>query len=273
MPQRKRTGGLAKDRPLDPNHLPDWIDNPDNVSDDEANSLMPLVGTIRAMNARHGPNAGAEQRWGMEEVKEWIRETRHARIHATWYDNEKQMAMDEQHAKMVEDRVDEYLKTFTRPTPNDLIQLHEMARIELALGLVDQKWRRLSEKRIDDLSSSDLKTLSEVKKTLIGNLQAIEKSLGIDRERREEESDSLTVWKRVKAQAREILAKRRREIYCPNCERQGKKTYLGFIVFHYEASGTPFEFKSVCEVCNQPFSVQNRPMRLYRAIDGTAPAN
>ena len=267
MPQRKRTSELARNKPLDINRLPSWVADPEKVLEGDIDQIIDLVGTRTEMNKRHG-----KDNWGREEVSVFIVENRKGKISATWYDQHREMEMDQAHAKLVEDRTNQYLKHFTNVTPNDMIGITEMARIELALGLVDQKLRRLGEKPVADISSNDIKTLAEVKSTLTKNLQSLEKSLGIDRASREQESDVYVIVERVKRQARELIEKRRRELYCANCAKADIKTYLGFLMFHYDANDVPFEFKTLCPKCGEPVVVVNHPIILNRS-NGNTPTN
>lgn len=231
-------------KPLSLDQLPSWIENPDYVSDATLQQFKNLMGTTSQMN-REYPDG-----WGDEEVRAFIVKTRRQTLSLTALRYEKEREVNIGHEAEVQKIVDGYLRHFSKPSPNDMVNLTEMARIQLTLKLLDQRMKELtleSKPRADDI-----KTLNTVRKDAIKSFQELEKSLGIDRETRQTESDTVSIIDQVRQQAAELLEKRKRNIVCEFCRDDDNVAInLGFIVFHMDQNSVQWKFEAVCPRCNK----------------------
>ena len=230
-------------KPLSLDQLPSWIENPDFVSDATLQQFKNLMGTTAQLN-REYPGG-----WGDDEVRAFIVKTRRQTLSLTALRYEKEREVSIGHEEEGKKIVDGYLRHFSKPSPNDMVNLTEMARIQLTLQLLDQRMKELTletKPRADDI-----KTLNTVRKDAIKSFQELEKSLGIDRETRQEESDTVSIVAQIRAQAAELLEKRRRQIVCRNCAEDGVVINLGFVVFHMDQNNVMWKFETFCPRCQK----------------------
>lgn len=229
--------------------LPSWIDNPDFVSEEEVTRYKNILG-VKSVMARRHPDG-----WGDEELKAYIVERHHYKIQFLFQERNTRVKEDEENAKRVKEIVRSYLEHFTRPTPNDLVQIEEMAQIQLGLEELNRRLTTIMRNSKDKDGSRDLEVLAKTRKDMLSSFQALEKNLGIDRESRHQESDTVSMFEMVKGQALELMKKRSRSIICPNCEKNGQVFNAGFVVFHFDKNNLNWQFTWHCPRCNQDVSV------------------
>lgn len=242
MPRKSSNTGDYK--VLDEKNMPDWVSDPEYVDDKTLQNYKHLKGTQYAMSKRH---PGVE--WGDAELKEWIVEQRRSQIVMTINSNMEKLAVEDTNDQQVQGIIDQYLKRFADPSPNDMVSLKEMARIQLLLDMLNDRIKHLVGNN-EAIRAKDFETLTKVKRDALTAFQQLEKALGIDRTGREKETDVVNMFAEVQIQSREILARRSRPIVCHFCEQDAVDINYGLILFHMDGQ-VPFEFKFICPRCKK----------------------
>lgn len=241
MPRKVNVAGGLK--VLDEKELPEWASHPEVVEKHTLAKYRNLTGTAYAMNKRY-PDG-----WGDDELKAWIIEQRESQIVMTVNERMERKAIENESDQQVQDLVDKYLERFSDPTPNDMVGLREMARIELLLNMLNDRFNHLIGTN-DMIRAKDFETLTKVKRDALAAFQQLEKSLGMDRLTREEETDVVSMFSQIKTQAWKQLEKRSRQIVCNYCREEGVDINYGIIVFHLDGQ-VPFEFGFTCPRCKK----------------------
>lgn len=265
MPRKNQSSAQPFD--LD-ERLPGWVENPEYVDEHEIRRFAVLGGVKTVLNRRY-PDG-----WGDEQVRAYIIERRRQRIEITLIRYRNLDTERKNVEQLVEGKVKEYLAHFRDPTPNDLVSLREMARISLTLDMLAEKQEAMIlDARIDqkEISSRDFESISKVRADSMRAFAALEKQLGIDRQSRESESDTLTLLQETRAEAARLLASRKRDITCAACEAKGELFNLGFIVFHFEQNGLAYEFACQCPRCGGVARLVMGSLAPQKVIDEARP--
>lgn len=224
--------------------VPEWVDNPDHVSDFDIhryNNLKPVAGLL---NKLYG-----EGKWGDSEVKDYIIQKRKERLRGMQDKRNLERAKEEDHNAQLDAIIEEYRQHFKRVSPNDLVNLRELARIQLMFNQLARREYMLQRDPKDN--AKDLETISKIRKEQTKAFNDIEKALGIDREARTEESDMVDLFEQIKRRAVDLIKKRSHTITCTNCEREGVTINYGFVVFHLDQNDIAYNLKFVCPRCKQ----------------------
>lgn len=167
----------------------------------------------------------------------------------------------------LEDRLKKYLEIYELDelnSANDLESLRQLCQYEINA-------RKLQE-RIDSLNptsqTSEIKNLTQALQTTTQARLDVEKSLGIDRQRRQsesEESPQAYIF-RLQSQAKEYMQKRLKVLKCPQCNILLAK-YLVYVTEDGEKGAIAYEGKEIkpvsftfsveCSKCHNICTVNN----------------
>jgi len=233
---------MPRVRNIDPSNLPPWIDRPEKVTNAEMIQYRNLKGVVEDLDSQY-PDG-----WNDDDLRRYIIKGRQEKIGRALANIQVDRVSHEAHEAQVKSIVESYLKNFADPTPNDMVALTEMARIQLTLELLDERLKVLAYAR--NPSAGDIKTISDVRKNALTAFQSLEKGLGIDRESRGSESDVVSIVQGIRAEARELINQRGRQIVCRHCKEDGFIFNLGIILFHLDANGVSWRFEFTCPRCN-----------------------
>ena len=219
--------------------LPQWVERPDYVSASELNRFRSLKGVQSALQKLHPTG------WGEEELRLYLigLRKRKAQELLASLQSKKLQELDD-HTK-VDVIVRGYLEFFSNPSPNDLVMLRELARIQLSLD-------RLEGMQAENKKSkpADEKTMAQVRRDLVKSFQETERTLGIDRESRSEETDTVVELERIKKEALYLLERRSRRLTCAHCSTVLRQVNLGLVMWHFDGQ-LPFRFEAECPTCHK----------------------
>ena len=212
---------------------------PDGVTAKDVKRYSKLAGVVKALDKKHGRG-----KWGDREVATYILERRAKKLAESESLPGRALPTfvpPETHQQ----RLDEYLASYDRITPNDRQSFNAMVTLELNM-------EKIQAQLATSLEPVDRQKLSDAYTSLSREHRQLQDALGIGRARRKSEASAQDEIEKLRAGAIRFMDKHTIKITCRAC-RTGIN--LGFVAYHFK-DHVPWKFQSVCPKCSQPISLE-----------------
>lgn len=239
--------------------LPDWIDNVDFVSEADAKKWRNLAGVVDEMIRRHGDS------WTDDHLKAYIVEKRKAQLNDLLEQRNKAKEEQRDEEAKVQAIVAKYLERYENPSPNDMVGIQELARMELTLSLLDNLQKKMMSS--GNVTGRDIESISKSRKDTLTQFQALERSLEIDRKTRSQETDTVSVVQNILRRSKELIDKRGIQLMCKNCSDEEVKINLGLVLWHLD-SQLDFSIQFICPRCFKENLITRKGQSVYESQGG-----
>jgi len=204
-----------------------------NVTDGDIRRYARFKGPQQALDNIYG-----EGKWGDEEVKKYIEETK-------FKEYTKQRAKLAPRPTPVEERLAAYLEEFDVVTPNDEVALREMAEIEINLEAIGKLMA-------GETDPTEIKKLASSKKELLNEHRQLQIILGIDRKGREKSKKQKSAVDEIQ----ELVEEGAKFIEEQLVKISHCGIEMGWLLYHFEESG--YEFRARCPRCGEEVEIARR---------------
>lgn len=248
-----------RQKDLTAEELPDWTDNVSFVSDADANRWRNLAGVIDELIRRHGDG------WDDSHLKAYIVEKRKAQLNDLLEQRNKAKEEQRDEESKVKAIVTKYLERYENPSPNDLVGIQELARMELTLSLLDNLQKKMMSS--GNVTGRDIESISKSRKDTLTQFQALERSLEIDRKTRSQETDTVSVVQNILRRSKELIDKRGIQLVCQNCADEEVKINQGLVLFHFDQQ-LDWDIRWICPRCFKENQISHKGHYVYESQGG-----